>query len=299
MSQAISNEDLQCFVPQVTFEQIPIRNLVSNQIYQRMLSSKHVRRVASNFDPYQINPVKVSRRNGVNFVFNGQHTIEIIALVSGSRDTPVWCMVYHDIAYEEEADIFANQMRFNKPLTPYEIFNANIEAGNDKQLIIKGLVESYHFEVSSKKMHNGICAIGALEYIFDRYGYHTLDRTLRLCVNAWEGDVNSLSANMLKGLARMIVSYGDELKDDQFIDRVGRSSARDVSRTARERRSGSIGYAEAMVNAYNYRVKYGLRIEKLYVQQPCIDDLDIEENASFTDNQSNLFEECSDECDES
>ena len=26
-----------------------------------------------------------------------------------SRETPVWCMIYNDLAYEEEADIFANQ----------------------------------------------------------------------------------------------------------------------------------------------------------------------------------------------
>ena len=87
-----NTEDLQKFVPQVHFEQIPIKNLCSNQDYQRNLSIKHVQRAAANFDLYQINPVKVSRRDGINYVFNGQHTIEIVALVSGSRETPVWCM---------------------------------------------------------------------------------------------------------------------------------------------------------------------------------------------------------------
>lgn len=66
--------DLMQFVPKVHFEQIPIRNLVSNQEYQRNLSQHHVQRAAANFDLYQINPVKVSRRNGINYVFNGQHT---------------------------------------------------------------------------------------------------------------------------------------------------------------------------------------------------------------------------------
>lgn len=98
--------DLMQFVPKVHFEQIPIRNLVSNQEYQRNLSQHHVQRAAANFDLYQINPVKVSRRNGINYVFNGQHTIEIVALVSGSRETPVWCMVYDDLGYEHEADPF-------------------------------------------------------------------------------------------------------------------------------------------------------------------------------------------------
>ena len=102
-------EEFKDYVPDVHFELIPIKNLVSNQEYQRNLSINHVKRTASNFNLYQLNPVKVSRRDGVNYVFNGQHTIEVIALVSGSRETPVWCMIYDDLIYEDEADIFANQ----------------------------------------------------------------------------------------------------------------------------------------------------------------------------------------------
>ena len=135
------------YVPNVHFEQIPIKNLVSNQEYQRNVSQSHVENAAAHFDLYQINPVKVSRRGGINYVFNGQHTIEIVALVSGSRDTPVWCMIYDDLNYEHEADIFANQMKYVKPLRPFEVFMANIEAGNDKQLLIKSLVESYSLSI--------------------------------------------------------------------------------------------------------------------------------------------------------
>jgi len=67
--------DFSAYVPQVHFEQIPIKNLVSNQEYQRNLSVLHVRRTVDNFDLYQINPVKVSRRNWINYVFTAQHTI--------------------------------------------------------------------------------------------------------------------------------------------------------------------------------------------------------------------------------
>ena len=52
------------FVPDVHFELIPIKMLVSNQTYQRPISSAHVGRTAQNFNIYQINPVKVSRRDG-------------------------------------------------------------------------------------------------------------------------------------------------------------------------------------------------------------------------------------------
>ena len=152
-------EDYSRFVPKVHFEQIPIKNLVSNQDYQRALSQSHIRRAAENFDLFQINPVKVSRRDGINYVFNGQHTIEIVALVSGSRDTPVWCMIYDDLVYEHEADIFANQQKYVKPLQPYEVFMANLEAGNNDQLTIKSLVESYGLEIGTKKAPCIICAV--------------------------------------------------------------------------------------------------------------------------------------------
>ena len=50
--------NLNDFVPKVHYELIPIRNLVSNQDYQRNLSVKHVEKAAANFDLCQINPVR-------------------------------------------------------------------------------------------------------------------------------------------------------------------------------------------------------------------------------------------------
>ena len=256
--------DFSAFVPNVHFEQIPIKNLVSNQEYQRNLSVLHVRRTVENFDLYQINPVKVSRRNGINYVFNGQHTIEIIAIVSESRETPVWCMIYDDLNYTQEADIFANQLKFVKPLLPYEIFMANVQAGNDTQLIIKSLVESYGLFISSTKRPGGICAVSCLECIHRKFGFHVLDRTLRLCVGTWESDTNSLSANMLNGIALLVVAFGDVLKDDIFKEKVGAFSAKEIGRTAKERKAGSNGYAESMLIAYNKKMKAPLHWSKLY-----------------------------------
>lgn len=260
----MEKNSLSQFVPNVHFEQIPIKNLVSNQEYQRNLSISHIRRAAENFDLYQINPVKVSRRNGVNYVFNGQHTIEIVAAVSGSRDTPVWCMVYDDMEYQHEADVFANQQRFVKTLSPYEIFNANIEAGNDQQLMIKAIVESYGLSIGPSKSPNTICAISSLEHIFMKYGYQTLDRTMRLCIGTWEGESYSLTSNMLKGIAILISTFDDKLKDDMFKEKLGAYTAKEIIRNAKDRRPGSMGYAEAMLLAYNRKLKNPLNQANLY-----------------------------------
>ncbi len=52
-------QDFSRFVPNVHFEQIPIKNLVSNQEYQRPLSQAQVEKAIEDFDLNQINPVKV------------------------------------------------------------------------------------------------------------------------------------------------------------------------------------------------------------------------------------------------
>ena len=162
-------------IPDVSFELIPIRNLVSNQEYQRPLSENHIRKALEEFDVYQINPVKVSRRDGINYVFDGQHTIEIIASESGSRDTPVWCMIYDDLKYKEEAHIFADQQKHVKALSSFETFKAHIEADDPKQKMIEAIVQSYGLAITSTKAKNGISAVSTLERIYDKYGQAVLD----------------------------------------------------------------------------------------------------------------------------
>lgn len=278
------------FVPNVHFEKIPIKNLVSNQDYQRNLSQAHIEKAAENFDIFQINPVKVSRRNGINYVFNGQHTIEIVALASGSRETPVWCMIYDDLCYEHEADIFANQMKFVKPLQPYEVFMANIEAQNPTQLMIRDLVESYDMKISAKRSPGHICAVSTLEAIYSKYGYQVLSRVLRLIIGTWEGDNNSFSANIMNAVTKLCVIFKDQLDDATFTEKVGAVSVKQLTRTAKERRPGSMGYAEAMIIEYNGKKKGTagkLLMSKLYARDVALwieaDEEEEQDEADYDD----------------
>lgn len=123
-----------------------------------------------------------------------------------------------------------------------------------------------------------ICAVATLERIYTKYGYHVLDRTLRLCVGTWEGDIDSLGANVLAGVARMVVAFGDQLRDETFKERVGFMSVRQLSRIAKERGAGSLCYAEAMLVAYNRKCKYTLRMTKLHSGKVAAEDDFVEEN---------------------
>lgn len=252
-------------IPDVRFELIPISNLVSNQDYQRALKEGHITSTTRDFNLYQIKPVKVSRRNGINYVVDGQHTIEIVAARSGSRETPVWCMIYDDLQYEQEAHVFAEQQKHIKALVPYEVFKAHVEAGDDKQVMINSLITTvYRMKIAKSYKPGCICAVSALEFIYDKYGYQILDRTLRLALGTWEGEKLSVSSGMLKGIAEIIVAYGDSLNEESFRDRVGLISPKAISRTARDRHPGTLGFAEALILAYNKQNKRRLSLQKLY-----------------------------------
>ena len=69
---------------------------------------------------------------------------------------------------------------------------------------------------------------------------------------------------MLKGIALLVNAFGDELRNDVFKDKLGNYSAREIIRLAKERRSGSMGYAEAMLTEYNKKMKHGLSWIKLH-----------------------------------
>ena len=265
MSDTLTKRQEEC-VPRAVFQLIPIRDLVSNQDYQRNLSEGHIMKILNDFDVCQLNPVKISRRDGVNYVFDGQHTIEVVAAKSGSRDTPVWCMVFDDLQYRDEAYIFAEQQKNKKNLVPFEVFNAHVEAGSRKQLLIKELVNSYGLEIAGdNNERNSICAVSALESVYDKYGYHLLDRTIRLILGTWEGEWGSFSGSMIRAVARLLVTYGSELQEEVFKANVGAYTVRTICRRAKEIRPGSLGLATAMVYAYNDKKKKNiLSPEKLY-----------------------------------
>lgn len=200
--------ELSDYLPHVTFEAIPIKDLVTDVAYQRQLSEKPIRRTAAN--------------------------------------------------------IFANQQKYAKKLTPYEIFVANMESGNDEQLLINELVESYSLHISGVSNLGCICAVGALEKIYEDMGYEILSRTLRLIVGIWEGEKQSLGSNIIKGMAKLLDCYGTKIVDDIFIEKPETVSAQEIIRSAKERKGGVIGYAEAMLAVYNRKSRSPLFIDALY-----------------------------------
>ena len=78
---------------------------------------------------------------------------------------------------------------------------------------------------------------------------------MRPIVGTCEGKINSFTANIFNAVAKLVVTYGDALSEELFINRVGNLSIKQLTRMAKDRRPGSMGYAETMVIEYNGKKK--------------------------------------------
>ena len=101
----------------------------------------------------------------------------------------VYIRFFNQTKYRDEEYLERNKEIFRATLAQYPMWEFvgfyNIEAGNEQQLVIKRLVESYSLSIGPTKAYGVICAVATLERIYTKYGYHVLDRTLRLCVGTW------------------------------------------------------------------------------------------------------------------
>ena len=78
---------------------------------------------------------------------------------------------------------------------------------------------------------------------------------------------------ILNAVTRLIVVYEDVLNDEVFKEKLGAVSVKQLIRTAKERRPGSMGVAEAMVLEYNGKKKSNnnrLFINKLHSREHAI-----------------------------
>ena len=77
---------------------------------------------------------------------------------------------------------------------------------------------------------------------------------------------------MLKATAKLLVCYENTLRPELFQQRLSRYSAKEITRVARERRSGSMGFAEALLLYYNKKSRNPLRWNYLYSNKGDIED---------------------------
>ncbi len=199
--------------------EINSRDLEIPDEYQRRLNTDRVARIVAGFDERIANEPKVSYRNGRYYVFDGQHTVSARKRMNGNVDLPILCKVYYGMSETEEALLFAMQTGDSAALTPSAKLRANLH-GEDK-------ASSEFYEATEDTgLHVGFERGGGVGRIicintafaeFKRVGAEIYKEALTILLEAWDGDPDSLRAEIIQGIVHFVELYHGEYDINRLI----------------------------------------------------------------------------------
>ena len=138
------------------FAVVALDELHIDESYQRSLQN-HVKIIARDWNPTKCDPLKINFREDGNFyVWDGQHRLEA-ARLRGIKY--LLCDITVGLTQEQEAELFGCQGIGIKKPDPYDIFKANVCAGEEIDTAIKDMCDIYDLVVNrnNKKAGNLSC----------------------------------------------------------------------------------------------------------------------------------------------
>ena len=226
---------------------------VPRSYYQRNLNANRVKRIAAEFDERIANAPKVSYRDGHYYVFDGQHTIAARKLLNNNCDLNIVCKVYSGLTEQQEALLFAQQTGVSAPLTAGAKMRAKIRGGDPEAIAFLNATNRAGFGLSFAQSHAKwkIACIATAFAEYRKHGEHIYTDALRVLAEAWEGDIDSLRAEVLQGVTQFVALYDHEYDPIRLIRQLQRTSPVAIYRSG-----------QAMTGP-NYQ-KYMLQILKAY-----------------------------------
>lgn len=187
--------------------------------YNRTISRVRVNEIKRRFNADQVNPVKVSYRDGKYWIIDGQHTSIVLFEMNG-RDprTPIPCEVIDGLTYEQEADLFYRINTSSKPLNTAEKLNSLIEARDPDALRFRDVVEARGYVIGSGKA-NSLNAVTSAWSIFKR-DEGRLSDILDLTSACWQSRTAGVNSDIISGIDLFLSNHGDEYRPEQFVKKL-------------------------------------------------------------------------------
>ena len=131
---------------------VPVEDLHIDESYQRPVQS-HVKTIAQEWDDMKCDPLKINyRADGYLYVWDGQHRLVALRIMGVDY---VLCVITVGLTQEQEAALFGCQGNGIKKPDPYDIFKANVCAGEKIDTTIKDMCDKYDLEVNRNNKRAG------------------------------------------------------------------------------------------------------------------------------------------------
>lgn len=251
------------------FQLVPVRQICVDELYQRDRHNEIITEIVNNFDYHKVNPIKCVFREGLYFAFDGQHTTLGLIMKFG-EDYLAPVMIYDDItSWEDEAKLFEeiNSTKFRKAVSVAESWKSRVNRGEEHATDMKTILNQHGLFIptKTKKSGNGVVsALTALENTYNDLGAKLFEESLDIISSAWGGDKDSLSAPILRGMAKFVKTYYGEYNKANLIRRLHNSGAQKIIFAGKaSNETGVNKYAREILAVYNKQTTTGRLTDKL------------------------------------
>lgn len=226
--------------------------LCVDKTYQRDLEQNRVNNIASSWDPLRFRLPLVSYRDGKYYIFDGQHTVA--AWQTKFEDKLIPCLVYRGLTWHDEAEAFVDQNKLRKSITTNDRLKALYNMGNLDVVAMKTDAESCGVIVDFKKGKSQYrcVATAALFKAYKALNREQFKAMLKMILDLWEGDTDSLSADIICGFYQFYKKYYGKFTEKDFKKSFEKISVTSIIRDGKDYGgSREVKYSSLILKQYN------------------------------------------------
>lgn len=216
--------------------------------HQRDLNKAAVNKIARDFDPDTLGTLTVTRRDGINYLLDGQHRLAAIRDVMGWGDQNVPCVVYEGLTDEQEAKLFNGQAPGKRrALAPLHAMYVAYQSGDERAKAIVQVVERAGLAMAWASANGGggannaIAAASALGRTFDLYGAYRTQVVLELLRDGLGPTSRAYTGDMIQGTMAFWLRYQEMAVRAEMLARLRAAGVVGVLREATNMRAAVSG----------------------------------------------------------
>lgn len=241
------------------FKMLRPSQIRADPLYQRELDMKRVDKIVREFNGDCFNEPKVSYRDGVYWVYDGQHSVAAWRKLHKGEDALLNCKVFKGMTWLEECEAFVRQNGIKKDPTTNQKLRAQCSASNPDVVDMKMKAELCGFVVdfSTNKTPTRIVATSTLYGAYKALGDEAYLDMLTAIREAWYGDIDAVSKAILGGMTTFYRTYYGRFKRADLVNSLKRVTPAEIIRNGKSYAHRTNTYGREILKTYNAKRKSG------------------------------------------
>ena len=225
---------------------------VPRNTYQRPQDAERILKIANEFDEKVANEPKVSYRDGKYYLFDGAHTVAVRVINNGGEPLPILCKVYFGMTEKEEALLFAKQTGYSRRLTPGQELRA--KAFGEDEVACKFIEVTEEtgalLDLGQQRGKNRLACVATAYTEFIKVGPVKYQEALRILLEAWAGDPDSLRAETVTAMCAFVDLYWGEYDRTRLVRRCHKMDPIAIYREGRSMGDTMSGYKKYLFQVW-------------------------------------------------